>query len=51
MYYDISNVEFWCVLMQHCKVIAYVSMQLRKHERNYMTQDLELTAVIHALKM
>jgi hypothetical protein len=32
-------------------VIAYVSRQLRKHELNYLTHDLELAAVVHALKI
>ena len=36
--------------MQEGKVVAYVSRQLRKHEENYPTHDLELAAVIHALK-
>jgi hypothetical protein len=33
------------------KVIAYASRQLRKHEKNYPTHDLELAAVVHALKI
>jgi ribonuclease HI len=40
-----------CVLMQGGKVVAYASRQLRKHEENYPTQDLELAAVIHAMKI
>ncbi|XP_019256308.1 PREDICTED: uncharacterized protein LOC109234697 [Nicotiana attenuata] len=48
---DASAVELGCVLMQHGKVIAYTSRQLRKHERNYPTHDLELAAVVHALKI
>ena len=36
--------------MQDGKVVAYASRQLRKHEENYPTHDLELAAVIHALK-
>jgi hypothetical protein len=40
-----------CVLMQEGHVIAYVSRQLRKHELNYPTHDLELQAVVHALKI
>ena len=40
-----------CVLMQDGKVIAYTSRQLRPHEKNYPTHDLELVAVIFALKM
>jgi hypothetical protein len=37
--------------MQEGHVIAYASRQLRKHEQNYPTHDLELAAVIHALKI
>jgi hypothetical protein len=40
-----------CVLMQDGRVIAYASSQLRKHEVNYPTHDLEPTAVMHALKI
>ncbi|WVZ53206.1 hypothetical protein U9M48_004179 [Paspalum notatum var. saurae] len=39
-----------CVLMQEGKVIAYASRQLRDHEKNYPTHDLELAAMVHALK-
>ncbi|WVZ52646.1 hypothetical protein U9M48_003686 [Paspalum notatum var. saurae] len=39
------------VLMQEGRVIAYASRQLRKHEANYPTHDLELAAVVHALKI
>ncbi|WMV37651.1 hypothetical protein MTR67_031036 [Solanum verrucosum] len=51
VYCDTSGVWLGCVLMQHGKVIAYVSRQLRKHEKNYPTRDLELAAVLHALKI
>ncbi|XP_070010744.1 uncharacterized protein [Nicotiana sylvestris] len=51
MYCDVLGVGLGCVLMQHGKVIAYASRQLRKHERNYPTHDLELAAVVHALKI
>jgi ribonuclease HI len=37
--------------MQVGKVVAYASRQLKKHEENYSTQDLELAAVVHALKI
>ena len=37
--------------MQEGRVIAYASRQLRKHEVNYPTHDLELAAVVHALKI
>jgi ribonuclease HI len=40
-----------CVLMQEGHMIAYASRQLRKHELNYPTHDLELAAVVHALKI
>jgi hypothetical protein len=37
--------------MQEGRVIAYASRQLRKHEINYPTHDLELAVVVHALKI
>ena len=37
--------------MQHGKVIAYVSRQLRKHEQNYPTHDLEMAVIVFALKI
>ncbi|WVZ75876.1 LOW QUALITY PROTEIN: hypothetical protein U9M48_023897 [Paspalum notatum var. saurae] len=40
-----------CILMQEGREIAYASRQLRKHEANYPTHDLELAAVVHALKI
>jgi hypothetical protein len=39
------------VLIQEGKVVAYASRKLRKHEQNYPTHDLELAAVVHALKI
>ncbi|WMV18624.1 hypothetical protein MTR67_012009, partial [Solanum verrucosum] len=42
VYCDASGVGLGCVLMQHGKVIAYASRQLRSHEKNYPTHDLEL---------
>ncbi|GKD63667.1 putative reverse transcriptase domain-containing protein, partial [Tanacetum coccineum] len=45
VYYDASNQGFGCVLMQRNKVIAYASRQLKIHEKNYTTHDLELGAV------
>ncbi|WMV50196.1 hypothetical protein MTR67_043581, partial [Solanum verrucosum] len=51
VYCDSSGVGLGCVLMQHGRVIAYGSRQLRKHEKNYLTHDLELVAVVHALKI
>jgi hypothetical protein len=37
--------------MKEGKVVAYASRQLRKHEQNYPTHDLELAAVVHALEI
>jgi hypothetical protein len=51
VYCDASRQGLGCVLMQDGKVVAYASRQLRKHEENYSTHDLELTAVVHALKI
>ncbi|WVZ64066.1 hypothetical protein U9M48_013636 [Paspalum notatum var. saurae] len=51
VYCDASRDGLGCVLMQEGKVIAYASRQLRKHEVNYPTHDLELAAVVHALKI
>ena len=51
MYCDAFRVGLCCVLMQHGKVIAYASRQLKKHEQNYSTHNLELTTVVFALKI
>ena len=51
IYCDASRQGLGCVLMQEGHVIAYASRQLRKHEQNYPTHDLELAAVVHALKI
>ena len=50
VYSDASYQGLGCVLMQHKRVVAYASRQLKKHELNYLTHDLELAAVIFALK-
>ncbi|WVZ93838.1 LOW QUALITY PROTEIN: hypothetical protein U9M48_039792 [Paspalum notatum var. saurae] len=50
VYCDASRLGLGCVLMQEGKVIAYASRQLRDHEKNYPTHDLELAAVVYALK-
>ena len=51
VYCDASNQGLGCVLMQRGKVIAYASRQLKVHEKNYTTHDLELGAVVFALKI
>ncbi|CAA0837967.1 Uncharacterized mitochondrial protein AtMg00860, partial [Striga hermonthica] len=48
---DASKQGLGCVLMQDGQVVAYVSRQLKPHEQNYPTHDLELAAVVHALKI
>ncbi|GKE05817.1 putative nucleotidyltransferase, ribonuclease H [Tanacetum coccineum] len=50
VYCDASNQGLGCVLMQRGKVIAYASRQLKTHEKNYTTHDLELGAIVFALK-
>ena len=50
VYCDASKNGLGCVLMQDRKVISYGSRQLRPHEVNYPTHDLELAAVVYALK-
>nr|GEV47574.1 zinc finger, CCHC-type, retrotransposon Gag domain protein [Tanacetum cinerariifolium] len=47
IYSDASKKGLGCVLMQHGKVIAYASRQLKPYEENYPTHDLELAAVYH----
>ncbi|GKB58192.1 putative reverse transcriptase domain-containing protein [Tanacetum coccineum] len=51
VYCDASRKGLGAVLMQREKVIAYASCQLKVHEKNYTTHDLELGAVVFALKM
>ncbi|GJS64287.1 putative reverse transcriptase domain-containing protein [Tanacetum coccineum] len=51
VYYDASHQGLGAVLMQREKVIAYASRQLKPHEENYTTHDLELGAVVFALKI
>jgi hypothetical protein len=47
---DASKLGLGCVLMQEGKVISYLSRQLKQHEQNYPTHDLELAAIVLALK-
>jgi hypothetical protein len=51
IYCDASGQGLGCVLMQDGHVVVYASWQLRKHETHYLTHDLELAAVVHALKI
>nr|GEY66779.1 putative reverse transcriptase domain-containing protein [Tanacetum cinerariifolium] len=51
VYCDASELGLGCVLMERGKVIAYASRQLKIHEKNYTTYDLELGAVMFALKI
>jgi hypothetical protein len=51
VYCDTSGSGLGCVLMQEGRVIAYASRQLRRHVEHYPTHDLELAAVVHALKI
>ena len=50
-YSDASSIGLGCVLMQDGKVVAYASRQLKPHEHNYPTHDLELVAVVFALQI
>ncbi|WMV14253.1 hypothetical protein MTR67_007638 [Solanum verrucosum] len=47
----LTRVGLGCVLMQNGKVIAYVSRQLKIHEKNYPTHELELATIVFALKI
>ena len=51
MYSDASRNSLGYVLVQQRKVVAYTSRQLRPHELNYLTHDLELAVVVVALKI
>ncbi|MFV1196912.1 Ty3/Gypsy family RNase HI domain-containing protein, partial [Klebsiella pneumoniae] len=50
VYCEASRVGLGYVLMQEDEVIAYASRELKIHEKNYPTHDLELAAVVFALK-
>ena len=51
LYNDALGIGLGCMLMQDEKVVAYGSRQLKPHEQNYPTHDLELVAVVFALKI
>ncbi|MCI42550.1 retrotransposon protein, partial [Trifolium medium] len=51
VYCDASKMGLGGVLMQKGKVVAYASRQLKTHEKNYPTHDLELAAVVFTLKI
>ena len=51
VYTDVSLLGLGGVLMQERQVVAYASRQLKTHEGNYPTHDLELAAVVFALKL
>ena len=51
VYCDASRAGLGCVLMQSGRVVAYGSRQLKNHEQNYPTHDMELSAVVFALKI
>ena len=51
IYCDASGQGLGVVLMQHGRVIAYASRQLKIYKKNYPTRDLELTVVVFVLKM
>ena len=50
MYCDVSKDGLGCVLMQSWRVVAYGSQQLKNHEHSYPTHDMELVAIVFALK-
>ncbi|KAI3746253.1 hypothetical protein L6452_08678 [Arctium lappa] len=51
VYSDASKMGLGCILIKRGKVIAYASRQLKDHEKNYPTHDLELAAVVFVLKL
>ncbi|KAL0537094.1 hypothetical protein IC582_026064 [Cucumis melo] len=51
IYSDASKKGLGCVLMQQGKVVVYASRQLKSHEQNYPTHDLELATMVFALKI
>jgi hypothetical protein len=51
VYCDALGTGIGGILLQYGHVVAYASRQLRCHEEHYLTHDLELLAVVHALKV
>ena len=51
VYCDASKVGLGCILMQSGRVVAYGSCQLKNHEQNYPTHDMELAIIVFALKI
>ena len=51
VYCDASRAGLGCVLMQSERVVAYGSRQLKNHEQNYPTHNMELATVVFALKI
>ena len=51
VYCDAPHLGLGCVLMQERKAVAYASRQLKVHEKNYPTHDLELATIVFALKI
>ena len=51
VYYDASKMGLGGVLMQNGQIMAYALRQLRVHEKNYPTHDLELVVIVSALKI
>ena len=51
VYCDALRAELGCILMQSGRVVAYGSRQLKNHEKNYPTRDMELVVVVFALKI
>lgn len=51
VYFDASQIGLGCVLMQNGRVLASAFRQLKKHEQNYPTPDLDMATVVFALKI
>ena len=51
VFFDVSNICLGGVLRQNRQIVAYASSQMKVHEKNYLTHDLELAAVVFVLKI